>query len=168
MIIKISNLSEGLHDFEFAEKVSELDLGEPFFGKVEVKAELNKLHSQIILKAEIAATAKFSCDRCTGIFEKTLSSSYKMVYLFGTGREENNDINITFLPPEADKLVLDNDVRDYALLSVPMKKLCKEDCKGLCPGCGKDLNEEKCTCPKDAVDERWLPLIELKNKINSN
>lgn len=168
MIIKISNLSEGLHGFEFTEKASELDLGEPFFGNIEVKADLNKMHSQIILQAEIAAQVKFSCDRCTKNFEKTLSSAYKMVYLFGSGWEENNDVNITFLSPEADKIILDNDVRDYALLSVPMKKLCKEDCKGLCSGCGKDLNEEKCNCPKDATDERWLPLMELKNKINTN
>ena len=168
MIIKISNISEGIHSFEFDEDAADIDLGEPFFGKVEVKTELSKLHSQIILQADITAKAKFNCDRCTAEFETILRSNYKMVYLFSSEYEENEDINITFLTPEANKIILNNDVRDYVLLSVPMKKLCKSDCKGLCPHCGKDLNVEECGCRKEEIDERWLPLMELKNKLNIN
>jgi uncharacterized protein len=89
-----------------------------------------------------------------------------MVYLFGNEPEDNDDINLTYLPPEADKIKLDDDVRDFALLSIPMKKLCKEDCKGLCVKCGKDLNEGPCGCKTEDVDPRWQPLTELKNKLN--
>ncbi len=162
MIIKISNLSEGIHNFEFKEDAKEIQLEEPFIGEIEVKVELNKIHNQIILKADIKANVKFICDRCTKEFETILPGNYKMVYLFSSEDEENGDISITFLAPNADKISLDNDVRDYALLSVPMKKLCKVDCKGLCPGCGKDLNEEQCSCQKEVIDERWLPLHGIK------
>ena len=168
MIIKISNLSEGIHNFEFIENACDIDLEEPFFGKVGVKTELNKIHNQIILQADITVEAKFNCDRCTAEFESVLKSSYKMVYLFSSEYENNDDISVTFLSPEADKIILDNDVRDYALLSVPMKKLCKTECRGLCPRCGKDLNVEQCSCNKEVIDERWLPLMELKNKLNTN
>ncbi len=168
MIIKISNLSEGIHNFDFNEDAKEIKLEEPFFGQTEVKVELNKIHNQIILQADIKANVRFICDRCTKEFEQVLLSNYKMVYLFNSEYKESEDINVAFLKPDADKIILDDDVRDYALLSIPMKRLCKEDCKGLCPGCGKDLNEEECGCRKEVIDERWLPLMELKNKLNIN
>ena len=168
MIIKISNLSEGIHHLEFDENVKNIGIDEPFFGNVNVKVELSKLHNQIILQADISANASFICDRCTKDFNTVLSSNYKMVYLFGSEPEDNNDISVTFLPMDTDKIILDEDVRDYAVLSVPMKKLCKEDCKGLCVNCGKDLNEGDCGCQKNQIDSRWLPLMELKDKINNN
>jgi uncharacterized protein len=49
-----------------------------------------------------------------------------------------------------------------------MKKLCREDCKGLCNVCGKDLNDGDCNCDRSNADIRWLPLKELKNKLNNN
>ena len=168
MIIKISNLSEGIHHLEFDENAKDIGIDEPFFGNVNVKVELSKLHNQIILQADISANASFICDRCTKDFNTVLSSNYKMVYLFGPEPEDNNDISVTFLPMDTDKIILDEDVRDYAVLSVPMKKLCKEDCKGLCVNCGKDLNEGDCGCQKNQIDSRWLPLMELKDKINNN
>jgi len=48
-----------------------------------------------------------------------------------------------------------------------MKKLCKEDCKGLCPRCGKNLNEDNCICTEKEIDPRWEPLEKLRNKLNN-
>ena len=53
---------------------------------------------------------------------------------------ETESINVNYLSRDADNIDISNDVREFALLSVPMKKLCSEDCKGLCFKCGKDLN----------------------------
>ena len=80
----------------------------------------------------------------------------------------DNGLNITYLPLETDKVNLDQELRDYSLLAIPMKKLCREDCKGLCPSRGKDLNEGKCDCSDKEIDARWLPLNELKNKLSNN
>jgi uncharacterized protein len=44
-----------------------------------------------------------------------------------------------------------------------MKQLCKSDCKGICPGCGVDLNREKCRCSGKTVDPRWEKLLDIKN-----
>ena len=52
-------------------------------------------------------------------------------------------------------------LREEALLLVPEKRLCRQDCKGICQGCGAALNYEKCTCKK-AVDDRWAALDKLK------
>lgn len=168
MMIKISNLKEGIHDFEFSEEVGKIDLGEPFIGNVLVKVELNKLSNQIVIKADIKVHANFECDRCTASYDEILESNYEMVYLTDSRHEHGDDLNVVYLTPDADKIILDEDVRDYALLSVPMKKLCREDCKGLCPVCGKDLNEGSCNCIIENIDAKWQPLVELKNKINNN
>jgi|YelNatPaOPRAMG01_1025707.scaffolds.fasta_scaffold00567_21 uncharacterized protein len=168
MMIKISNLKEGIHFFEFSENVEKIDLGEPFSGNVLVNVELNKLSNQIVIKAGIKVHANFECDRCTANYDEILENSYEMVYLSDSRHEHGDDLNVVYLTSDADKIILDEEVRDYVLLSVPMKKLCKEDCKGLCPVCGKDLNEGMCNCLRDNIDARWQPLMELKNKINNN
>ena len=168
MKIKISSLSDGVHNYYFDESIEELGLEEPFYGNCKVDVELSKLHNQIVLKASITLNTNFDCDRCNKNFDDVITSSYQMVYLFGTEPVDSGSINITYLPIAADKIELESDVRDFALLAVPMKKLCKDDCKGLCSNCGKDLNEGDCECEHNSIDPRWLPLTELKNKINNN
>ena len=50
------------------------------------------------------------------------------------------------------------------VLAVPMKNLCSEDCKGLCPKCGKNLNEGLCNCNEENIDPRWETIQKLKSK----
>jgi DUF177 domain-containing protein len=167
MIIKIANLSEGVHTLSFDEKISEIGISEPFFGNCKVDVKLSKSRSQIVLDAALSLGANYQCDRCGQDYKASVQNSYKMVYLFGQEPEENDEFNLIYLPIDADKINIVSDVRDYALLAVPMKKLCKEDCKGLCPKCGKDLNEGECNCVKEEMDPRWEPLAKLRNKLNN-
>ncbi|OGU29834.1 MAG: hypothetical protein A2057_17330 [Ignavibacteria bacterium GWA2_35_9] len=168
MIIKISGLSDDVHDFVFEEKIEKLELKEPFFGNYVAKIELKKFHNQIILNSDIYTTAAFECDRCGADFKTNLQNKFQIAYLFGNYSEENNLENVVYLPLDTDKINLFTELRDYALLSIPMKKLCREDCKGLCYNCGKNLNEGACDCDKQQADPRWQPLIELKKKMNIN
>jgi uncharacterized protein len=169
MLIKINNLKEGTHHYNLDEPVGSLGLEEPFFDKVNINLSLQKQHNQIVLDAELHLDAHFECDRCISDFNTTLETKYRVVYLFGNNHDEDNEsLNLTYLPFDAAEIVLDKDIRDYALLAIPMKKLCKADCKGLCPECGKNLNEVSCTCKYQEVDPRWLPLEDLKNKIDTN
>ena len=167
MIIKIAGLSDDVHEFVFEDKIDKLDLKEPFFGNYVAKIELKKFHSQIILNTCIYTTAAFQCDRCGTGFKTDLQNKFQIVYLFGNYSKENNVENVVYLSSDTDKINLFNELRDYALLSVPMKKLCREDCKGLCYTCGKNLNEDPCDCGKQA-DPRWQPLVDLKKKMDFN
>lgn len=168
MIIKISNLSEGVHNYDFDEPIKEIAIEEYFYGNVSVVVEINKSNNQIVLNAILKLNASFDCDRCTVNYTTPITTKYQMAYLFGKEPVESESINVTYLPIDADRIIIDDDVKDFALLSIPMKKLCKEDCKGLCFKCGKNLNEGNCNCEKSNIDDRWLPLIDLKNKINKN
>jgi len=58
-------------------------------------------------------------------------------------------------------LDLTETVRQYGVLALPMKPLCKEDCAGLCPTCGHNLNNGPCECPKQEIDPRWAALRKL-------
>ena len=167
MIIKIAGLSDDVHEFVFEDKIDKLDLKEPFFGNYVAKIELKKFHNQIILNSDIYTTASFQCDRCGTDFKADLRNKFQIVYLFGNYSKENNVENVVYLSSDTDKINLFNELRDYALLSVPMKKLCREDCKGLCYTCGKNLNEDPCDCGKQA-DPRWQPLVDLKKKMDFN
>lgn len=168
MIIKISNLNEGVHDFSFEEKVSLIDLNKPFYGKFVSSIRMTKLHDQMILDVSTVFKVKYQCDRCGSEFNSKLVSKYEMVYLMNEKPVDSESIYVTYLSRTADKIDLKNDVREFALLSVPMKRLCKDDCKGLCYKCGADLNNEQCSCNKEEIDPRWKPLIELKEKLNLN
>ena len=168
MKIKISGLENGTYNYDFDDDIEVIELEEPFYGKYKTNVVLNKFDDQIILEASSSVMANFVCDRCSTEYDRSVESEYKMVYLLRNVYDKEEAIDVTYLSPQTDKIDISKDVRDYIILSVPMKKLCKEDCKGLCYKCGIDLNEGDCDCTDEETDERWNKLLELKNKLNKN
>jgi uncharacterized protein len=67
------------------------------------------------------------------------------------------------VPPQATELELGEMVREELILAVPPYVLCREDCRGLCPQCGNDLNEGPCSCSPEP-DPRWAKLEALKQQ----
>ena len=168
--IKVSNLANGRYEYEFIGKITEIDVSEPYIDSYKTKVVLNKFENQIILDAETNISANLICDRCASEFQPVITSKYRMIYLFtqDVANYDNKKIDVVYLHPETDKIDLSKDIRDYALLAIPMKKLCSEDCKGLCPKCGKNLNDGPCDCRDEEMDPRWEPLQKLKIKNNLN
>jgi uncharacterized protein len=167
MLIKIANLSDGDHSYDFDEGIEKIGLTAPFFGNFKADVTLKKSHSQIILQTQLEVPVMFECDRCTVEYKTSLQTSYQVVYFFSTESLGDESDSLIYLNPNADIIDISKELRDYALLSVPMKKLCSDDCKGLCPVCGQDLNIKECECPKGKVDPRWEPLLKNK-KLNNN
>jgi uncharacterized protein len=62
-------------------------------------------------------------------------------------------------------LVLEDILREQVLLTLPARTLCRQDCKGLCPGCGRNLNTEACVCEGVITDPRWTALADLRSRI---
>lgn len=164
MIIKISNLSDGSYNYDFEGEVAEIGLTEPYTSRYDTKVELSKFQDQIILNSGTNIKAKMVCDRCCEEYEEVIKSEYKMVYLLRGVEQENESIDIVYLNADSDKINIEDDVRDYALLAIPMKKLCKEDCEGLCYRCGKNMNVSSCECNQNEIDDRWKPLTKLKKQ----
>jgi uncharacterized protein len=63
---------------------------------------------------------------------------------------------------EGDGLELNDVLREFVLLALPMRKLCDENCKGICPVCGQNRNQNECRCQTTANDDRWAALKELR------
>jgi len=100
------------------------------------------------------------CSRCLTEIEQTVSSRISELYHYPpeTAPAEGSVI------PEDMNLDLSEVVREDMLLSQPMQPLCRPDCKGLCPNCGKNWNDGPCDCPTDEGDPRLLVLRQLLDK----
>jgi len=167
MKIKIANLSIGHHSMDFTGKVEELQLEAPLCGNFNLSIEIEKSVHQLVLGATAGMSTHLVCDRCGIDFEKPISFTYNMVYLYKEPVAEFDDPNVTYITSETDTIDITKDLYDYAMLSIPMKNLCKEDCKGLCPQCGADLNIAACNCKPEETGKN-SPFADLKKLLNSN
>jgi uncharacterized protein len=166
--IKISNLADGHHDFQFNGNVTDLKLTEPFSDTYELVVSLDKIAHQIIITAKGEMDAVFDCDRCGAEIHTQIPLEFQLVYLSDTPAETNDDFGVVYITPDTEYLDLTSEIFDFAQLAVPMKRLCSEDCKGLCTVCGANLNEGDCGCDRTSIDIGNLPFSNLKNLINKN
>jgi uncharacterized protein len=167
MVIKLSHYEDGVHHLDFKKSVNELGLNEPFIGNVEVSCKMDKSHNQIYLSCDVTSTAVLICDRCATDLEATLSKHFESVYLFKSSEEKKEDEDgMYYISHETQKIDITADVLEFCGLSMPLKILCDDDCKGLCTSCGADLNESNCDCSDDQTIDVWEPLKKLKDKLN--
>lgn len=168
MKINISNLSEGVHEYEFEENPPAIKLDERFSKSVSVRVALEKRRRQLFLTGHVTTSGRFVCDRCLDSFDKNLIVDYRMSYVYD--RNDAGDVDegeITLLQTSTNEIDIDEDVRQYILLAVPLKLLCKEDCAGLCGTCGANLNYETCDCQDQKTDPDFAG-IRLKKTLNKN
>jgi uncharacterized protein len=164
MKIQVGGLSEGVHEYSFRVAPAELGLSSEFRDAVDVKATLEKTSRQLLLRGSVATTAEVECDRCVALIREPIGSGYQMHYVWEeTDAERIDPSEVQVLLPGQTVIDLSDDVRQTVLLALPLKHVCREDCKGLCPHCGRNLNEGTCDCKETRVDGRWDKLRELQN-----
>jgi uncharacterized protein len=111
------------------------------------------------------------CARCLEPVPYPVKRQFDLLYRpagsdIGEDREvelEDKDAAISYY--EGEGVELAELLREQILLEVPLKTVCKEECKGLCPQCGRNLNTGECECAQAASDPRWDALRELKDKL---
>ncbi len=162
MIIDLKKyfLSESLADtIEYELDLSSVEINgvKPFSVPVNVKVTLRGFAGSVVLKAQVHYTVVAPCDRCCEetALRKAVDFSHILVRELG---EEDSDEYL--FVPEA-RLDLDELLTEDILLDLPGKFLCKEDCKGLCPRCGANLNLGKCSCEPEETDPRLEALRAL-------
>lgn len=137
--------------------------------KNRVQGRCNLLHTQrsILVKCSLNTEVELSCSRCLGRFRHPLKVKFSEEFFpaldiqSGAALPAPEDSG-AFTIDERHTLDLTEAVRQYSLLAIPMKALCRKDCAGLCATCGKNLNQGKCDCPADKTDPRWSKLADLK------
>ena len=115
----------------------------------------------LVMQGSITTTIHGICDRCASEFHRKVEFPIDVVLVTKLESEENEDEWV--FPLEGDSADLDDIVRTVFVLNLDSKLLCKEDCKGLCPQCGKNLNDGPCNCRKE-LDPRFAALKQLLEK----
>jgi len=151
--------NEGLtseFDYEMDLSGEELSGRKPFTTPVKVRGSVGNKAGIVELKADVSLVLDTFCDRCAKALRYPVDVDIDHTLVTSLNDEENDDLILV----EDLNFDLDSLVSDDIFLDMPSKFLCKEDCKGLCPTCGKDLNEGQCSCTKE-VDPRLAVLQQL-------
>ncbi len=141
--------------FDFSNE--ELDGGYPFSSPVSVKGSIVNRAGIVTMEAAASCTMQYICDRCAAPAEKQLCVPMAHTLVAELNREDDADAYIVI--PDG-KLDLAQLTWEDLLLFLPSKLLCRDDCKGICPQCGKNLNEGTCECKKE-IDPRFAALLDL-------
>ena len=144
----------------------ELDTGrldfagvEEYLGPITASGEIVNTAGVLTAHGEIAARMRCLCDRCGSGFELTKRVEVDVPIV----PENEGDEDAEAFRLEGDWLDLDDLLETAFILDMPAKLLCRSDCKGLCPTCGKNLNEGPCGCRPER-DPRFAVLEQLLDK----
>jgi uncharacterized protein len=111
------------------------------------------------------------CARCLEPVATDLKQDFDLLYRPLSSRKgpkdevEINEAEAEIGYYQGDGISLEDVLKEQVILALPLKSLCKEDCQGLCAGCGKNLNNGKCECGEKPADPRWEALAGLKEKL---
>lgn len=149
-------------------KEEEKGAGAKIVGPVQVNISAGKTPGGIAIKGSLQGSAVMNCSRCIEELTKDISHDFFYNCLPEEAMEEEGEelsresTDVCFYSGgEIDITAL---VQEQIAIALPMRPLCKEDCKGLCPKCGANLNRGDCGCQKGSVDLRFTALKGLKIK----
>ncbi|MBB6622996.1 YceD family protein [Clostridium gasigenes] len=124
---------------------------------VEVVGEVKSTEEILTVNASVKTELKLCCSRCLGTFIYPIDIDIEE--RFTMDKELIEDEQIIFV--EGDSIDITEIVENSIISTLPIKRLCKNDCNGLCHQCGKNLNEDSCQCTTNDVDLRLAKLQEL-------
>ena len=181
MFLAIKDLE--LHPLDFAEefKPGVIDLGQDIRQRTPLKAsgraELVEEHhgkhqviKDIRLRGRLAAGLELQCARCLEPVPQEVKREFELLYRPLGADAGIDELSVTDAEAEigyyqGEGLALEDVLREQILLALPLKVTCRADCKGLCPQCGKNLNQEQCSCSTEVEDPRWAALKDVRERL---
>ena len=128
---------------------------------------LSKHAHDILVRGRLEGEVGLSCGRCLEPFTASVETDFDLLLVpapLGEGAEEEElsaqELDVDFYTGET--VDLEAIIREQIILMVPLKPLCREDCQGLCPTCGTNLNLESCSCQTGKSDSPFAQLAKLK------
>jgi len=171
MRIELERLNELEGRFSHRYTAGELVLSDPearLTGPAQIQGKVERRGNEVEVRGELRAGVEVGCGRClkpvqipvSAVFDErfTPAVSWRAEELHELTEE---DLNLSVFDGEA--IDLDDLVREEILLAIPGHVLCREDCQGLCPGCGIDRNVSSCQCEALERESRWKGLRELRS-----
>jgi DUF177 domain-containing protein len=134
-------------------------------GRPELHLQATRDGGKVRLVGKVCASVSFDCDRCLKPLTIFVEQGFDLTYVPPGGLEEekelaDGDLQVAFYTDQV--IDVDDLVREQTELAVPMSRLCRKECRGLCPLCGANLNDRDCKCNPEDLDPRWSTLSELK------
>ncbi len=141
----------------------------PKGGSARLDLHLLRTSDNVQLSGTAEVDLKPSCDRCLEPFEQreqvplqvNLAPRNQMHFEEGESEEGLDEDDVAFSFYKGEEIDLSEIVREMLVLDIPLRYLCSETCKGLCPRCGRNLNAGTCACGKTPVDPRFAALKNL-------
>ena len=126
----------------------------------------------IRLTGRFRGQLEVQCARCLEAVERAVEAEFDLLYRPLGAVRRDDEVSISEAETEigfykGDGLMLEDVLREQILLAVPVKAVCRDECRGLCPQCGQNLNQGKCGCTPAAGDPRWNALRDLRDKLQS-
>lgn len=181
MLIEIRELQ--VHAVEFDEKLAPgvIDFGTEVkqTGRLDAQGQAqlvqehhgkHQLINDIRIVGDLSTKVEMLCARCLEPITREVANKFELLYRpLGTdaGKEE---LSVTAVEAEisyyqGEGVLLEDLLREQVLLALPLRAICRDDCKGLCPHCGKNLNLEQCNCAEPVDNPRWSALKDIREKL---
>lgn len=181
MLIEIHELQ--LHLVDFAEELvpGAIDFGPDLrqvdvlrsAGRAQLVEENHGKHQKIKdirLNGDLSTRMELACARCLEPVAREVTRRFDLLYRplgADAGPKERTvsatEAEVSYYQGEG--LLLEDALREQVLLALPLKVVCREDCRGLCPSCGTNLNVQQCSCMAPIADPRWAALQEIRRKL---
>lgn len=137
---------------------------------------VDRREGRLELEGQLDARVELTCCRCLDTFDWSFGAPLALRLLPGPAEEKDAPEGVEGVEGEqvdawrlsAHSLDLVRLVQEFVFLQIPLKSICRPDCKGLCPRCGTDRNRADCGCDVGPEDPRLAPLSELKKRLGSN
>lgn len=170
MKLRVSNISEsGVHikaleEPEWLVNLPELcseGEGIRLLSKIGIDLQVTRVLKEVTVTGNVQLSIQTSCSRCVEPVRIELSP-YVSLVLSPADKISDEDDDLEHETYRDDEIDLSNYLMEQIAISLPVKVVCNEDCKGLCAICGTNLNQETCTCESEKVDPRFAILKNLK------
>lgn len=134
--------------------------------KVDVACAVHRMREDVFVEGSLTTTAEMPCGRCLETTCLSLRSTFHYTFTPPPSLQQEDmelsETDLDFAYYEDDTIDLDAALFEQVLLQVPIKPLCAESCRGLCPHCGVNLNATSCDCRGEILDERLAILKQFK------
>ena len=173
--IDLKNLAQDKVSITGTSPPGEFDFGSEsvrLVSPVEWELTAERAGLEIRIQGTLRSTAEIPCSRCLESARHEISKPFDLFFRQRDEHmfDEDDEIELTEKDTRTafftgTELAIDEILREQMLLALPMKALCKLDCKGLCPKCGTNLNIRNCNCPKEQFNPHLDALLEIKRRL---
>jgi uncharacterized protein len=141
-----------------------------FLSPIDIRLEVTRIGDIVNVEGEVHASIHLVCDRCLREFDTDLASVFSLTYSqdFNESNHQGGEElelsaeELGLMPIQGEEIDFRDGIQEQIVMALPLRALCSDDCKGLCPQCGADRNRVDCSCTKVVPAGRFAALRKLK------